>query len=98
VSSSSCSMCLCHHLEVIVLHAPWLPRLGELALWAEDGAGPRANPPRKGRQPKRLRPEPHPFALDPEGISLAAAELGGFEAQNLLAKGRAGELHLRLPE
>jgi hypothetical protein len=83
---------------VIVLHAAWLPRQSELALWAEDAAGPRTNPPRKGRQPKRPRPEPHPFALDPDGISLAAGELGGFEVQDLLAKGPPGHLHLHLPE
>ena len=83
---------------MIVLHAAWLPRPGELALWAEDAAGSRTNPPRKGRQPKKPRPERHPFALDAEGINLAAGELGGFEVQDMLAKGRPGDVRLRLPE
>jgi SNF2 family DNA or RNA helicase len=83
---------------VIVLHAAWLARESELALWAEDAAGPRTNPPRRGRRPKKPSAEPHPFALDADGISLAAGELAGFDAQHLLAKGRQVELFLRLPE
>ena len=58
---------------MIVLHAAWLPRANGLALWAEDSTRPRTATPRKGRPSRRRRPEPHPFALDTDGIRLALA-------------------------
>ncbi len=82
---------------MIVLHAAWLPSAGELALWSEDGDRPRTLPPRRGRPPRKPRPEPHPFASDASGIRLAATELGGFPAEELLVGAREIELSLRLP-
>ena len=81
---------------MIVLHAAWLPRANALALWAEDSTQPRAGSGRN-RPSRRRRPEPHPFALDAEGIRLALAELGGFAAQDAIAKADDTELALELP-
>ena len=73
---------------MIVLHAAWLPRANGLALWAEDSSKPRTGVTRRGAQSRRRRPLPHPFALDADGIRLAVAELGGFAAQDAIAKAR----------
>ena len=83
---------------MIVLHAAWLQRVDGLALWAEDGGRTATASPRRGRTPRRRRPQPHPFALDAEGIRLALAELGGFEAQDAIAKAVDTDLALELPE
>src|SRR5580704_2461023 len=48
---------------VIVLHAAWVPSIGRLALWSEDGSRSRTPPARRGRPPRRPPPRPHPFAL-----------------------------------
>jgi SNF2 family DNA or RNA helicase len=82
--------------DVIVLHAAWLASDGRLAVWAEDGGRPRKPPARRGRPPRRPRPRPHPFALDPDGIRLAVTELGGLVGSPIgLAE---VELMLRLPD
>jgi SNF2 family DNA or RNA helicase len=82
---------------VIVLHAAWLPAEGRLAVWAEDGAGPRTAPARRGRRPRQPSPRPHPFALDSEGIRRAVTELGGPEVESAVAAGET-EFVLRLPD
>jgi hypothetical protein len=80
---------------VIVLHAAWLTGSDRLALWAEDGNQPRSTPARRGR---RVRPpQPHPFALDPEGLRLAVADVAGVAAADLLEEGHV-ELTLQLPD
>jgi len=87
----------CNHSGVIVLHATWLARTSGLAVWAEDGARPRTPPPRRGRPPRQRRPEPHPFALDFDGIRLATTEVGGVAVGDLIVKAHEVELFLRLP-
>ncbi|MGO9343465.1 MAG: DEAD/DEAH box helicase, partial [Acidimicrobiales bacterium] len=82
---------------MIVLHAAWLRRVDGLAFWAEDGVRPATASPRRGRTPRRGRPEPHPFALDAEGIRLALAELGGFAAQDATSKAVDADVALELP-
>jgi SNF2 family DNA or RNA helicase len=82
---------------VIVLHAAWVPRANGLALWGEDNGRSPAPFTRRGRRQTRPRPEPHPFALDTEGIRLALTELGGFAAQDAIAKALDLELTLELP-
>ena len=43
------------------------------------------------------RPEPHPFALDVDGIRFAATELAGAVVGDLIVKAHEAELILRLP-
>ncbi len=81
---------------MIVLHAAWLLRTDGLCLWAEGG-GPAVAVPRRGRQTRKRRPEPHPDALDTDGIRLALAELGGFAAQDAIAKAVDTDVSLELP-
>jgi non-specific serine/threonine protein kinase len=82
---------------VRVLHSAWLIDAERLVVWAEDGSGPRTAAPRRGRPPRHRRPVPHPFALGHDGIRLAAAEVGGVEADDLIVKADEVELLLRLP-
>ncbi|HVA09243.1 MAG TPA: hypothetical protein VNG12_21125, partial [Acidimicrobiales bacterium] len=82
---------------MLVLHSAWLSGANGLALWAEDGGRPRATPPRRGRPPRQRRPQPHPFALDVDGIRFAATELGGAVVGDLIVKAHEAELFLRLP-
>jgi SNF2 family DNA or RNA helicase len=82
---------------MLVLHSAWLPGAHGLALWGEDGERPRTAPARRGRPPRQRRPEPHPFALDGEGIRFAATELAGAIVGDLIGKGLGAELSLRLP-
>ena len=86
-----------HYATVIVLHAVWLPGLGRLAVWAEDGSMPRAAPARRGRRPRLPRPRPTP--------SLSTAMASGWPWPSSTGEwpvvrhwrvGRA-ELLLRLP-
>ena len=81
--------------RVIVLHAAWLTGSERLALWAEDGNGPRSKAVRPGRRARQ--PRPHPFALDPDGLRLAVAEVAGVAAADLLGEGHV-ELTLQLPD
>jgi SNF2 family DNA or RNA helicase len=80
---------------VIVLHAAWLTDSRRLALWAEDGNRPRSTPARRGRRANQL--QPHPFALDPDGLRLAVAEMAGVAAADLLGEGHV-QLTLQLPD
>ena len=80
-----------------VLHSAWLIDAERLVVWAEDGSGPRTAAPRRGRPPRQRRPVPHPFALGHDGVRLAAAEVGGVEADDLIVKADEVELLLRLP-
>ena len=80
-----------------VLHAAWLIDAERLVVWAEDGSGPRTAAPRRGRPPRQRRLVPHPFALGHEGVRLAAAEVGGVEADDLIVKADEVDLLLRLP-
>ncbi len=86
-----------HHAEVRVLHSTWLARDELLAFWGEDGTLSSTSVPRRSRHPKHPRPVPHPFALDADGIRLAAGEVGGVAAEDLIVKAREVDLHLRLP-
>jgi non-specific serine/threonine protein kinase len=79
---------------MVVLHAAWLASSGGLALWAEDTNRAGATPARRGRATRRARP--HPFALDPEGLRLAVAEIAGMAAADLLEE-QPVELTLELP-
>ncbi len=81
--------------HVIVLHAAWLTGSRRLALWAEDGNRPRSTPARRGRRASQL--QPHPFALDPDGLRLAVAEMAGVAAADLLGEGHV-QLTLQLPD
>ncbi len=80
-----------------VLHSTWLARDELLAFWGEDGTLSSTSVPRRSRHPKHPRPVPHPFALDADGIRLAAGEVGGVAAEDLIVKAREVDLHLRLP-
>ena len=82
---------------MLVLHSAWLSDANGLALWAEDGERPRTAPPRRGRPPRQRHPEPHPFALDVDGIRFAATELTGVAVGDLIVKAHEAELFLRLP-
>jgi len=82
---------------MLVLHSAWLSGANGLALWAEDGDRPRTAPPRRGRPPLQRRPEPHPFALDVDGIRFATTELAGAVVGDLIVKAHEAELFLRLP-
>ena len=86
-----------HHAGVRVLHSAWLSDAELLVLWAEDGNGPRTAAPRRGRPPRHRRPIPHPYALGHDGVRLAAAEVGGVEADDLIVKADEVDLLLRLP-
>ncbi len=79
-----------------VLHSAWLSDAQRLVVWAEDGSEPRTAAPRRGR-PRQRRLAPHPFALGHDGVRLAAAEVGGVEADDLIVKADEVELLLRLP-
>ena len=81
--------------HVIVLHAAWLTDSRRLALWAEDGNRPRSTPARRGRRASQL--QPHPFALDPDGLRLAVAEMAGVAAADLLGEEHV-QLTLQLPD
>ncbi len=85
------------YATMIVLHSAWLTRARRLAVWAEDGSRTRTAPVRRGRPPRQPRPKSHPFALDADGIRLAATELGGIAAADLLEASEV-ELNLRLPD
>ena len=80
-----------------VLHAAWLIDAERLVVWAEDGSGPRTAAPRRGRPSRQRRLVRHPFALGHDGVRLAAAEVGGVEADDLIVKADEVELLLRLP-
>jgi SNF2 family DNA or RNA helicase len=82
---------------VRVLHSAWLSDAERLVVWAEDGSKARTAPPRRGRPPRQRRPAPHPFAIGHDGVRLAAAEVGGAEADDLIIKADEVELLLRLP-
>jgi non-specific serine/threonine protein kinase len=82
---------------VRVLHSAWLSDAERLVVWAEDGSGPRTVAPRRGRPPRHRRPVAHPFALGHDEIRLAAAEVGGVEADDLIVKADEVKLLLRLP-
>ena len=77
-----------------VLHSAWLSDAERLVVWAEDGSEPRTAAPRRGRPTRQRRPVPHPFALGHDGVRLAAAEVGGTEADDLI--GWADEIELLL--
>ncbi len=80
-----------------MLHSAWLIDAERLVVWAEDGSRPRTAAPRRGRPPRHPRPVPHPYALRHDDIRLAAAEVGGVEADDLIVKADEVELLLRLP-
>ena len=80
-----------------MLHSAWLADAERLVVWAEDGSAPRTAAPRRGRPPRHRRPVPHPFALGHDGIRLAAAEVGGVAADDLIVKADEVELLLLLP-
>ncbi len=80
-----------------MLHSAWLTDGERLVVWAEDGSQARTAAPRRGRPPRQRRPAPHPFALGHDGVRLAAAEVGGAEADDLIVKADEVELLLRLP-
>ncbi len=81
--------------RVIVLHTAWLSGSGRLALWAEDADAVRTAPARRGRPARR--PRSHPFALDPDGLRLAVAEVGGMEASDLLGEEHV-DITLQIPD
>jgi non-specific serine/threonine protein kinase len=81
---------------VIVLHAAWLTTSRLLALWAEEADRTRTTPTRRRGRPAR-RPQPYPFALDPDRLRLAVAEMDGMAAAADLLGEEKAELTLQLP-
>ncbi|HWD55696.1 MAG TPA: DEAD/DEAH box helicase [Acidimicrobiales bacterium] len=79
---------------MVVLHAAWLAGTGHLALWAEDSDRAGATQARRRRATRR--PQPHPFALDPDRLRLAVAEIAGMAAADLLEE-EPVDLTLELP-